>query len=478
MNSGSTEAVVSSVSNTAKPKANTQNRVLLQTVKAWTEGPARTKIVRCLLDGGSFIHEGVVKALGLPVLGKETLHPHTFGSAAPVTVQSNIVKVSLQNVWNTQQKIEIEAVELPWRHEKSALPDNFRVAKRWFESLKRRLKMDATLYYRYNDVITDYLQQGICEDVTESTAAEEHPENVKYCMPHHAVLREDKATTKLRVVFDASSGCPSLNDCLLTGPNLNPNLLDALIKFRLHQIAFTADITKAFLQIALAEKDKDAVRFLWLHGPPHKNCEDELRIMRMSRVVFGVSPSPFLVAATVRKHRDFLYIDDFISSSSDVDEAFSVSTTAKEILSHAGMNLCKWVTNSPDLRAKWTQHEVEHTKETGAGGNVLKVLGLVWRSEKDEFVFDLKGLLDIVKGKENTKRSVLQTSVRIFDPKGFLTPFTIWVKCLFQELWERGISWDEQLPTDLAEKWDQWCAELPRLHLVAIPRWYDIEIQP
>lgn len=109
MNSGSTEAVVSSVSNTAKPKANTQSTVLLQTVKAWTEAPAGRKIVRCLLDGGSqrsFIYEGVVKALGLPVLGKETLHLHTFGFATPVTVQRNIVKVmlSLQNVWSTQQK--------------------------------------------------------------------------------------------------------------------------------------------------------------------------------------------------------------------------------------------------------------------------------------------------------------------------------------------------------------------------------------
>lgn len=160
--------------------------------------------------------------------------------------------------------------------------------------------MDATLYYRYNDVITDYLQQGICEDVTGNTTAEEHPETVKYYMPHNAVLQEAKATTKLRVVFDASSGCPSLHDCLLTGSNLNPNLLDVLIKFRLHQIAFPADITKAFLQIALAEKDKDAVRSLWLHGPPNKNCEDELRIMRMSKVVFGVSPSPFLLAATIR----------------------------------------------------------------------------------------------------------------------------------------------------------------------------------
>lgn len=97
-------------------------------------------------------------------------------------------------------------------------------------------------------------------------------------------------------------GCPSLNDCLLTGPNLNPNLLDMLIKFRLHKIAFQTDITKAFLQIALAEKDKVAVRFLWLHGTPTKDCEKEMRIMRMKRVVLRVSPSPFLLAATMTKH--------------------------------------------------------------------------------------------------------------------------------------------------------------------------------
>ena len=96
--SGSTEAVVSSVSSTAKLTANVQNTVLLQTVKAWTEGPGGRKIVRCLLDGGSqrsFIHEGVVKALRLPVVKQETLHLHTFGFTAPVIAQRNIVKVSL-----------------------------------------------------------------------------------------------------------------------------------------------------------------------------------------------------------------------------------------------------------------------------------------------------------------------------------------------------------------------------------------------
>ena len=88
---------------------------------------------------------------------------------------------------------------MPWRTDRQDLPDNFRVANGRLEGLEKRLKTDATLYSRYNDVIQDYLQQGICEDVSENPAAAEQPETVKYYMPHHAVLREDKVTIKLRV---------------------------------------------------------------------------------------------------------------------------------------------------------------------------------------------------------------------------------------------------------------------------------------
>lgn len=79
-------------------------------------------------------------------------------------------------------------------------------------------------------------------------------------------------------------------------------------------------------------------------------------------------------------------------------------------------------------------------------------------------VFNLQQVLDVLKRKESTKRSVLQISSHIFDPIGFLTPYTIRVKCLFQEMWERGLKLDEELPPDLAHKWKQW----PQLHLVAI----------
>lgn len=83
------------------------------------------------------------------------------------------------------------------------------------------------------------------------------------------------------------------------------------------------------------------------------------------------------------------------------------------------MNMCKWVTNSPELRTKWTEGGVEHMTETDICGNVLKVLGLVWRSEKDKFVFDQKGLLDVLKNKET------QGEVCYRHQLAFLTPLTL-----------------------------------------------------
>ena len=130
-------------------------------------------------------------------------------------------------------------------------------------------------------------------------------DNPTYYLPHRAVINEERLTTKLRVVFDASShaeGCQSLNDCLMTGPNLNPELLSILLKFRKHEVAFMADITKAFLQIYIREQDRDALRFLWLNDLPKSNEKPNVSILRMTRVPFGASPSPFLLAATIRYH--------------------------------------------------------------------------------------------------------------------------------------------------------------------------------
>lgn len=143
----------------------------------------------------------------------------------------------------------------------------------------------------------------------------------------------------------------------------------------------------------------------------------------------------------------------------------------------AGMDLCKWMTNSPELKEKWQESHMDCAIHPEKHGSVLKVLGLVWKPATDEFVFDLRNLLLTLSERQNTKRSVLQSSARISDPLGFLTPFTIRIKCMFQEMWERGLRWDEELPPDLARKWHQWCSELPQLPQLTIPRWYRTDMQ-
>lgn len=118
------------------------------------------------------------------------------------------------------------------------------------------------------------------------------------------------------------------------------------------------------------------------------------------------------------------------------------------------------------------------TVDHEAHGSILKVLGLVWRPATVDFVFDPKGLRMILKHRENTKRRVLQSAAGIFDTFGFLTPFTVRIKYLFQEMWERVLRWDEELPPDLTKKWQQWCSELPQLHQLSISRWYKTDVQP
>ena len=56
---------------------------------------------------------------------------------------------------------------------------------------------------------------------------------------HHAVLREDKWTTKLRVLFDAYAKIngPALNDCLYSGPKFGQTPMDIMLRFHAQKVA-------------------------------------------------------------------------------------------------------------------------------------------------------------------------------------------------------------------------------------------------
>ncbi|GFY29352.1 integrase catalytic domain-containing protein [Trichonephila clavipes] len=167
-----------------------------------------------------------------------------------------------------------------------------------------------------------------------------------------------------------------------------------------------------------------------------------------------------------------MYVDDWITGQDTREEALFMSRHAKNIMK-AGMEMRKWISNDTTLMAQWAAEGFDtHPMDASIrlGTNKTKVLGMAWQTLDDCLMLDTKGLLEFVSINENTKRFMLQTIGKIFDPLGLLSPFTIRIKCLIQELWIKKITWDEILPPKLQEKWLLWCKELPLLDHLRIPR--------
>ena len=178
---------------------------------------------------------------------------------------------------------------LPWKEVHRPLADNFKLSLGRLTHLVEKLKEDPELCQEYSDIISNQLEAGIIEEVPD----DHHPEVGRvYYIPHHPVIRRDKDTTKVRIVYDASAkkAGPSLNDCLHAGPSLIPKIMDVLIRFRFHKVALVADIEKAFHQVSIVPEDRDVLRFLWVDDMD--SDQPQLKTYRFTRAVFGVKSFP------------------------------------------------------------------------------------------------------------------------------------------------------------------------------------------
>ncbi|GFX47650.1 uncharacterized protein TNCV_699041 [Trichonephila clavipes] len=110
---------------------------------------------------------------------------------------------------------------------------------------------------------------------------------------HRPVLKPSSVTTPIRPVFDASARLPnhpSLNQCLECGPHLIELLPGLLLRLREGEFGVIGDIRRALCQIIIRE-DWDFLRFLWWENEK----QNKFKYFRHTRVVFGVTCSPFLL---------------------------------------------------------------------------------------------------------------------------------------------------------------------------------------
>ena len=151
---------------------------------------------------------------------------------------------------------------LLWKPGHGRLLTNEQGSIKRLESLVRKLQREPGMIDKYDEIIQEQLSEGIVERVADE------PNERTFYIPHKPVRKEAAATTKLRIVFDASAkpseDSPSLNECLETGPPLQNLLWNVLVRNRLKPVALTADIKKAFLQVRIRPEDRDALRFHWI----------------------------------------------------------------------------------------------------------------------------------------------------------------------------------------------------------------------
>ena len=93
-------------------------------------------------------------------------------------------------------------VGLPWRADiAEPLSTDYLQCLNRLKSLHARLKRDPDLLREYHNIIQEQLRAGVIELVPK----DEEKKSGTHFMPHHGVVRKDRKTTKLRIVFDGSA---------------------------------------------------------------------------------------------------------------------------------------------------------------------------------------------------------------------------------------------------------------------------------
>ena len=381
-------------------------------------------------------------------------------------------------------------VELPFKNKNEVLGDNYVVAKNRLISLcTGTFKNNQELFIEYDKIIREQLSLGVIQQVTSDGGRKE---GGCYYMPHKPVIRENKASTRVHMVFDASSsrkgaGTSSLNDCLQAGPSLTSPLFDVLLRFRGCNYVIIADIEKAFLQIHLSPKHRRYVRFLWLADTNNTNYEDfevnELIEYEVCRVLFGLTPSPFLLNGTLRMHikshdkeiteslasliQLSFHIDDMTTGKDTEKEALEFYLQTKELLAKGGFNLRKFKSNS----AKLEELVYDRFPDDKLFAGDRKCLGYTWDKSEDKIIIDISEIRKKFV-EEPTKRTMIRSIASIFDPLGLVSPIAVGMKNLYQDVCSSKKKWDEKLTEEFLSKWSKILEQLEEVDKIVIERKY------
>ncbi|XP_063838111.1 uncharacterized protein LOC135087201 [Ostrinia nubilalis] len=292
------------------------------------------------------------------------------------------------------------------------------IAEKRLQSLERRFEKSEKFHKSYKEVIEEYIELGHITEVQKPDVNR----NESVYLPHHAVIREDKDTTKR----DESGDIKDYKHLRVT--------------FGTASAPFLA--VRTLQQVAIDEGTE------------------------------------YPIAAELVPQK--FYMDDLMCGCEDVNEGMEIYGQMKGLLRKGGFQLQKWASNDEQLMKLIEKEEKKEEKKNGNQESkerinikmdeIMKILGLTWERRADNFRYKVN-IPDLQL--PITKRKIIADISRLFDPLGWITPCIILAKAMIQKLWITGIGWDEEVPKELMKEWCAYRNELMSITDVKIPRWVE-----
>lgn len=423
-------------------------------------------------------------SLSRPIVTEKTLGQTIFdrtesdNKPAPSIEDTIFIRIMNKEVYRDEADNWISP--LPFREPRQRLPNNREQAVNRFMSLQRTLKRKSEMHDQYVAFMGKIFKNHHAEVAPLLGKDEEC-----WYLPTFGVYHPQKPG-QIRVVFDSSAQyCNvSLNDVLLTGPDLNNSLLGVLIRFRKEQVAVMADIQQMFHCFQVREDHRNFLRFLWYRDNDTTKAVIEYR-MRVH--VFGNSPSPAVAiyglrrairegaqkhgADTVQFVERHFYVDDGLLSVPTDAEAIDLLKRTQASLAESNLRLHKFTSNSQTVMEAFAPEDcAKAVKDFDFSGEAIptqRSLGLLWEITTDTFTFAVS-----TANKPFTRRGVLSTVNSVFDPLGLLAPVTIQGRALLRELTADQSDWDAPIPAEKLTKWTAWRDMLQDLKHLHVPRTY------
>ncbi|GFT23624.1 integrase catalytic domain-containing protein [Trichonephila clavipes] len=198
-------------------------------------------------------------------------------------------------------------------------------------------------------------------------------------------------------------------------------------------------------------------------------------------VTYGTSCAPFLAIRTLKqlcedeKHRfpqaaklakDHFYVDDLLAGADSLDSAGKIVQELQNLMPAGGFEPRKWPCTHPEVLSDFPNTlKTNISSRSFDDESTQKILGLFWDLNEDSFK-----VRAVLSDQVSTKRHMLSIIARIFDTLGFVSPSTIILKIILQDLWKAELDWDDEISSDILNKWNRIQAEISCLKKIKVPR--------